>query len=451
MIHKFSQGNKNIVLDINSGAVHVVDQLVYDVLDFYPQETPENTCEQLKDKYTSNEILEAITEIDYLRKENLLYSSDNYINHEAFRNKKTVVKALCLHIAHDCNIRCKYCFASQGDFHGERKLMTADIGKKSLDFLFKNSGNRRNLEVDFFGGEPLMNFDVIKEIVEYGRKEEKKYDKNIRFTITTNGVLLNEDNMKYINEHMYNVVLSIDGRPEVNDRVRYTINGDGTYNIILPKLIEMARLRNHENYYVRGTFTRHNLDFAQDVIHLADQGFKQISVEPVVASPENDYAILEEDLPQIFEQYEQLAEEYIKRKKDGKEFNFFHFMIDLNQGPCIIKRLSGCGAGAEYLAITPEGDIYPCHQFVGNGDFKLGNINENTLDISMYNDFSDAHVYNKEKCNQCWAKFYCSGGCHANAYNFNKDIHIPYSIGCEMEKKRIECALTIQAKLKQEE
>lgn len=451
MIHKFSQGNVNIVLDVNSGAVHRIDQLVYDVLDFYPQETAENTSRLLKDKYHPNKVLEAITEIDSLIAKDLLYSEENYLNHESFKNKNTVVKALCLHIAHDCNIRCKYCFASQGDFKGERKLMTSDIGKKSLDFLFRNSGNRRNLEVDFFGGEPLMNFDVIKEIVDYGRKEEKKYGKNIRFTLTTNGVLLNEENMQYISKHMHNVVLSIDGRKEVNDKVRYTINGDGTYNIILPKLLEMAELRNHKNYYARGTFTKYNLDFAKDVLHLADLGFKHISVEPVVASSENDYAILEEDLPQIFKQYEDLAEKYIQRKKDGKGFNFFHFMIDLNQGPCVIKRLSGCGAGAEYLAITPEGDLYPCHQFVGNEDFKLGNVNENTVDISIYNKFSNANVYNKDKCNQCWAKFYCSGGCHANAYNFNKDIYIPYSVGCEMEKKRIECALTIQAKLMEEE
>lgn len=451
MIHKFSQGNVNIVLDVNSGAVHIIDQLVYDVLDFYPQETAENTSRLLKDKYHPNKVLEAITEIDSLIAKDLLYSEENYLNHESFKNKNTVVKALCLHIAHDCNIRCKYCFASQGDFKGERKLMTSDIGKKSLDFLFRNSGNRRNLEVDFFGGEPLMNFDVIKEIVDYGRKEEKKYGKNIRFTLTTNGVLLNEENMQYISKHMHNVVLSIDGRKEVNDKVRYTINGDGTYNIILPKLLEMAELRNHKNYYARGTFTKYNLDFAKDVLHLADLGFKHISVEPVVASSENDYAILEEDLPQIFKQYEDLAEKYIQRKKDGKGFNFFHFMIDLNQGPCVIKRLSGCGAGAEYLAITPEGDLYPCHQFVGNEDFKLGNVNENTVDISIYNKFSNANVYNKDKCNQCWAKFYCSGGCHANAYNFNKDIYIPYSVGCEMEKKRIECALTIQAKLMEEE
>lgn len=451
MIHKFSQGNVNIVLDVNSGAVHVVDQLVYDVLDYYPDHTKEIVVDFLKDKYNANSILEAIDEIDNLKKNNLLYTEENYMKHAAFKNKKTIVKALCLHIAHDCNIRCKYCFASQGDFKGDRSLMTAKVGKKAIDFLINNSENRKNLEVDFFGGEPLMNFQVIKEIVEYGRSIEKKYDKNIRFTITTNGVLLNDDIMDYINQHMHNVVLSIDGRKETNDTMRYTIHGDGTYDIILPKLKKMAERRNHENYYVRGTFTRFNLDFAEDVLHLADLGFKHISVEPVVAAAENDYAIQEEDLPKIFQQYEYLAEACIKREKAGNGFNFFHFMIDLDQGPCVIKRLLGCGAGAEYLAITPEGDLYPCHQFVGNDDFNLGNVLEDNLDTSIYNSFANAHVYNKEACNQCWAKFYCSGGCHANAYNFNKDILIPYSVGCEMEKKRIECALTIKAKLMEEE
>ncbi|KJF28050.1 radical SAM protein [Clostridium aceticum] len=450
MIHKFSQGNTNIVVDVNSGAVHVVDQLVYDVLDYYPKNTKETTIDLLKDKHNDGKISEAIEEIDSLVSNGLLFSKENYLQHEAFQNKDTVVKALCLHIAHDCNIRCKYCFASQGDFKGERSLMTPEVGKKALDFLLKNSGNRRNLEVDFFGGEPLMNFGVVKEIVDYGRQEEKKYGKNIRFTITTNGVLLDKDTMDYINENMHNVVLSIDGRKKINDYMRYTVNGGGTYDIIIPKLLEMAALRNHENYYVRGTFTSHNLDFAADVLHLADLGFKHISVEPVVATEDNDYAIKEEDLPQVLKEYEYLADECIKRHKAGKNFNFFHFMIDLNQGPCVIKRLLGCGAGAEYLAVTPEGELYPCHQFVGDENFKLGDVNDNCLDKSMYKEFSNAHVYNKEACENCWAKFYCSGGCHANAYNFNKSIYHPYKVGCEMEKKRIECALTIQAKLMEE-
>lgn len=451
MIHKFYQDNTYMVMDVNSGAVHVIDKLAYDVLDFYPEKKADETIELLRDKYSANEIEEAIKELDFLIEEGLLFSDDRYFNHKGFKEKKPVVKALCLHIAHDCNIRCKYCFASQGDFKGDRSLMSAEVGKKAIDFLIENSINRKNLEVDFFGGEPLMNFETVKEIVDYGRKEEKKHNKNIRFTMTTNGVLLNDENMKYINENMYNVVLSIDGRKEVNDNMRYSINGQGTYDIIVPKLLKMAEMREQKNYYVRGTFTRENLDFAKDVLHLADLGFKSTSMEPVVAEAHHEYAIKEEDLSTVYQQYELLAKEYVKRIKEGKGFDFFHFMIDLNQGPCVIKRVSGCGAGAEYLAITPEGDIYPCHQFVGNEDFKIGSIMNDTLSTSLYNEFSNAHIYNKDKCTKCWAKFYCSGGCHANAYNFNNNIYEPYDIGCEMEKKRIECALTIQAKLAEEE
>jgi len=451
MIHKFYQDNTYMVMDVNSGAVHVIDKLAYDVLDFYGNKETKEIVELLKENYSSVEVEEAIKELDLIKEEGLLFVDDRYFNHDGFKNKKPVVKALCLHIAHDCNIRCKYCFASQGDFKGDRSFMSVEVGKKAIDFLLEKSGSRHNLEVDFFGGEPLMNFETIKEIVDYGREQEKNYNKNIRFTMTTNGVLLNDENMEYINKNMYNVVLSIDGRKEVNDTMRYTINGQGTYDLIVPKFLKMAEMRGHRNYYVRGTFTSENLDFAKDVLHLADLGFKSTSMEPVVAEEHQDYAIKESDLSTVFDQYELLAREYVKRIKDGKGFDFFHFMIDLKQGPCVIKRVSGCGAGAEYLAITPEGEIYPCHQFVGNEDFKVGSIMEGTIDTSLYNDFSKAHIYNKKKCKECWAKFYCSGGCHANAYNFNQDIYEPYDIGCEMEKKRIECALTIQAKLAEEE
>jgi len=375
----------------------------------------------------------------------LLFTKERYLEHESFKSRKPVVKALCLHISHDCNIRCEYCFASQGDFKGQRMLMDFDAGKKAIDFLLDNSGSRKNLEVDFFGGEPLMNFEVVKQIVTYARSKEIEYDKNLRFTITTNALALNEDTMKYINDNMYNVVLSIDGRKSVNDKMRSTISGEGTYSLIVDNITKMAKLRKEKNYYVRGTFTRHNLDFAHDVLHLADLGIKSLSIEPVVASPENDYAIREEDLDEVFKSYEYLAEQYVKRNKEGNGFSFFHYMIDLEQGPCIIKRITGCGAGAEYLAITPEGDIYPCHQFVGDDNFRIGSVHTGEISNKLYNEFSGAHVYNKEECNTCWAKFYCSGGCHANAYNFNKDIHIPYKIGCEMEKKRIECALWIKA------
>ncbi|HZK57750.1 MAG TPA: thioether cross-link-forming SCIFF peptide maturase [Clostridia bacterium] len=447
MIHKFYQDNTYMVIDVNSGAVHVIDELVYDVLDFYRDKETDEIINLLGNKYSDTEIKEAIEELDSITAEGLLFSEDRYLDHESLKNRKAVIKALCLHIAHDCNMRCKYCFASQGDFKGERSLMSTEVGKKSIDFLIKNSGNRRNLEVDFFGGEPLMNFETVKEIVEYGRAEEKKYNKNIRFTITTNGLLLNEENMEYINENMYNVVLSIDGRKKIHDAMRYTISGQGTYDIIMPKFLKMARMREHRDYFVRGTFTGNNLDFASDVLHLADLGFKSTSIEPVVTEAHHDYALKEEDLPIIFEQYELLAREYVKRIQEGREFSFFHFTMDLGQGPCVIKRISGCGAGAEYLAITPEGDIYPCHQFVGNEDFKIGTVAEGITDTSVCEEFSNAHIYNKSKCNNCWAKFYCSGGCHANAYNFNNNIYEPYDMGCEMQKKRIECSLIIQAKL----
>ncbi|WP_026475754.1 thioether cross-link-forming SCIFF peptide maturase [Alkaliphilus transvaalensis] len=451
MIHKFNQGNKNIVIDVNSGAVHVVDPLVYRILDFYPEKNNEEIVALLTGDFKEEDIKEALSEIKALEEGGLLFTEERYLDHPSFKNKKPVVKALCLHIAHDCNIRCKYCFASQGDFKGQRSFMSFEVGKKAIDFLLENSGKRRNLEVDFFGGEPLMNFDVVKEIVAYGREREKEFNKEIRFTMTTNGVLLNDENMKFINDEMHNVVLSIDGREEINDHMRYTVNGQGTYDVIVPKLLKMAEMRGHKNYYVRGTFTKYNLDFSNDVLHLADLGFKNVSVEPVVAAPEHDYAIREEDLPTVFDHYEALAEEYVKRTKEGNPFLFFHFMIDLQQGPCVIKRIVGCGAGAEYLAVTPEGELYPCHQFVGNPDFMIGNVMDQSLNKAMYYTFADAHVYNKDKCSQCWAKFYCSGGCHANAYHFNNDINIPYDIGCEMEKKRIESALMIQAKLAEEE
>ncbi|RKD28026.1 uncharacterized protein SAMN02745883_00432 [Caminicella sporogenes DSM 14501] len=447
MIHKFKIDDVCIVIDVNSGAVHVIDDIVYDVLDYYKLKSEEEIQNLLSNKYSVEDIKEAIREIKELEENELLYSKDSYINDTILKNRKPVIKALCLHVAHDCNIRCKYCFASQGDFKGDRSLMSEEIGKKALDFLIENSGNRRNLEVDFFGGEPLMNFEVVKKLVEYGRKREKEANKRFRFTITTNGVLLDDDIIDYINENMYNVVLSIDGRKEVNDKMRCTINGGGTYDIIIPKFKKLVEKRKDKSYFVRGTFTKYNIDFAKDVLHLADLGFKHTSVEPVVAEPGVGYELTEDDLPEIFSQYENLAREIIKREKEGKGFNFFHFMIDLNQGPCVIKRLVGCGAGSEYLAITPEGDIYPCHQFVGNEEFKMGNVNEGIVNKEIGKKFNNAHVYNKEKCSECWAKFYCSGGCHANAYNFNNDIHIPYDLGCEMEKKRIECSLYIKAKL----
>ncbi|BEP29125.1 thioether cross-link-forming SCIFF peptide maturase [Helicovermis profundi] len=446
MIHKFSQGDLYFLLDINSGSIHVVDEIIYKILDYYPEKEKEEVLEILSGKFKVEELNIAFDEIKELRKNGQLFTEDTYVYSPAFVNRKPVVKAMCLHVAHDCNLRCKYCFASQGDFEGTRSLMSAEVGKKSLLYLVQNSGTRKNLEVDFFGGEPLMNFEVVKELVDYGRSLEKEYNKNFRYTITTNGTLLTDEINDYINENMDNVVLSIDGRKEVNDTMRYFVNEKGTYDNIMPKFKSLVSKRGDKTYYVRGTFTKYNTDFSKDVIHMANNGFRLTSIEPVVTEAKYDYALDESDLPKIFSEYDKLAEEIINRHGTEKEFEFFHFMNDLTQGPCIIKRVSGCGAGSEYLAISPEGDIYPCHQFVGDEDFKMGNILKNNLDDSLTKQFKDANVYTKEKCKECWAKFYCSGGCHANAYNFNGDVNKPYELGCEMEKKRLECSIYIKAK-----
>ncbi len=450
MIHKFSMNGYNIVLDVNGGAVHVLDDVAYDLLDFYKEKSKEEILEILKSKYQEEKINEAYEEILNLEKEGLLYTEDTYQYHPSFVHREPVVKALCLNVAHDCNLKCKYCFAAQGDFGGEKELMSFEVGKAAIDYLIANSGSRKNLEIDFFGGEPLMNFEVVKQLVDYGRSVEKDYNKNIRFTITTNGVLLNDEIIDYINENMHNVVLSLDGRKEVNDNMRPTLNDKGSYDITLPQFKKLVEKRAKDKYYyIRGTFTRDNLDFSKDVMHFADLGFKLTSVEPVVGDESNPYALREEDLPKIFEEYEKFAVEYADRQLQGDGFKFFHFMIDLNQGPCVIKRITGCGAGNEYLSVTPNGDIYPCHQFVGNEEFKMANIfdEEIVLPENLKNMFREAHVYTKEECKQCWNKFYCSGGCHANAINFNNDISKPYELGCEMQRKRTECSIMIQAKL----
>lgn len=445
MIHKFSLFGTNIVVDVNSGSVHIFDDVAYEVLEYYENTPAQKIVELLSTKYKSEEIGEAIKDIDSLKAEGMLYSEDIYEDTVSLWDQKPVVKALCLHISHDCNLRCKYCFASTGDFGGQRSMMSVEVGKKAIDFIIKESGSRKNLEVDLFGGEPLMNFEVVKEIVDYARAKEKEHGKNFRFTITTNAILLNEGIKKYINDNMQNVVLSIDGRKEVNDKMRYRVDGTGCYSDILPKIKDMADSRGQDKYYVRGTFTRENLDFSKDVLHLADEGFKQISVEPVVAGKDSGYDLRLEDLPVLFDEYEKLAQEFVKRKQAGNGFNFFHFMIDLSQGPCIAKRLRGCGSGHEYVAITPEGDIYPCHQFVGNSEFKMGNVAEGILNTDIQKHFKGSNVYTKEECRNCWAKFYCSGGCAANAHQFNNDINVPYKVGCELEKKRVECALWIKS------
>ena len=461
MIHQYKNNGYNIVLDVNSGSVHVADPVMYDAVavlaermpdlekpEPVPEECRQAVFERLGGTYERQEIQETLEDIQELIDQEQLFAKDIYRDFVIdFKERKTVVKALCLHIAHDCNLACRYCFAEEGEYHGRRALMSFEVGKKALDFLIANSGNRRNLEVDFFGGEPLMNWKVVKDLVAYGREQEKLHNKHFRFTLTTNGVLLNDEIMEFCNKEMGNVVLSLDGRKEVNDKMRPFRNGAGSYDLIVPKFQKFAESRNQMNYYVRGTFTHHNLDFADDAIHFADLGFKQMSIEPVVAPPEADYAIREEDLPKILDQYDMLAVEYVKRKKEGRGFNFFHFMIDLNAGPCVAKRLSGCGSGTEYLAVTPWGDLYPCHQFVGQENFLLGNVDTGITNTPVRDEFKLCNVYAKEKCRDCFARFYCSGGCAANSYNFHGTITDAYDIGCAMQKKRIECAIMIKAAL----
>lgn len=461
MVHQYKNNGYNIVLDIASGAIHVVDDVVYDIIALLIETASEDVLEyiqnsasekeiisQLEEHYNSEEIKEAISDIKELIEDESLFTKDIYKEYIMdFKKRKTVVKALCLHIAHDCNLACKYCFAEEGEYHGRRAIMSYEVGKKALDFLIANSGNRRNLEVDFFGGEPLMNWQVVKDLVHYGRELEKKYDKKFRFTLTTNGVLLNDDILEFANKEMSNVVLSIDGRKEIHDFMRPSRNGKGSYELILPKFIKTAESRNQNNYYVRGTFTHHNLDFAKDVLHLADLGFKQISVEPVVALEDEEYAIKKEDIPRIYEEYDKLAREMIQREKEGKGFNFFHFMIDLEGGPCVAKRLSGCGSGTEYLAVTPWGDFYPCHQFVGEDGFLMGNVDEGITKTEIRDEFKLCNVYAKDKCKECFARFYCSGGCAANSNKFHGSITDVYDIGCDLQRKRVECAIMIKAAL----
>lgn len=446
MVHQYKNNGYNIVLDVNSGAVHVVDDTAYDVIALWETHTEDEIIEKLKSEYEERELREAVREVASLIEEDALFTKDEYEDYITdFKQRKTVVKALCLHIAHDCNLKCRYCFAEEGEYHGKRALMPFETGKAALDFLIANSGSRKNLEVDFFGGEPTLNFQVVKELVAYGREQEKIHNKNFRFTLTTNGVLLNDEIMEFANKEMANVVLSIDGRKEVNDKMRPFANGSGSYDLIVPKFQKFADSRNQTNYYVRGTFTHHNPDFSKDVLHLADLGFKQISVEPVVAQEEDDYAIREEDLPKLFEEYDSLAAEMVKRHKHGDDFHFFHFMIDLEGGPCVAKRLSGCGSGTEYLAVTPWGDFYPCHQFVGQEKFLMGNVEEGIINTDIRDQFKNCNVYAKEKCRDCFARFYCSGGCAANSYNSHGTIDDVYDIGCELQRKRIECAIMLKA------
>ena len=466
MIHQYVSNGYNIVLDVNSGCVHVVDELTYRVIPMAEEALAQNTegmknltayvagrlAESGSEPVEVTALQEVMEEILELKEAGMLFTEDIYEKYIGeFKNRETVVKALCLHIAHDCNLACKYCFAEEGEYHGRKALMSFEVGRKALDFLVASSGSRVNLEVDFFGGEPLLNWQVVKELVAYGRSLEEPYHKKFRFTLTTNGVLLNDEILEFANREMANNVLSIDGRKEVHDLMRPHRGGQGSYDEVVPRYKKAAESRNQMNYYVRGTFTRNNVDFAEDVIHLADEGFEQISVEPVVAADTEEYALREEDVPAILAEYDKLALEYIRRKKEGKGFNFFHFMIDLEGGPCVAKRLSGCGSGTEYLAVTPWGDLYPCHQFVGQEEFLMGNVDEGITRTDIRDTFKACNVYAKEKCRDCFAKFYCSGGCAANAYHFSGSIDGAYDLGCELQRKRVECAIMIKAALADEE
>ena len=467
MIHQYKNNGYNIIMDVESGSVHVVDDIVYDMVAVLDKHYNSSNIRKVIDEdnieaisydkvkdllqkdlsmYSEEDRVEAYEEVAGLIEEECLFTDDLYKDYLVdFTKRQTVVKALCLHIAHDCNLACRYCFAGEGEYHGKRELMSFEVGKKALDFLVKSSGSRKNLEVDFFGGEPLLNFDVVKQLVEYGRSIEEAAGKKFRFTLTTNGMLLTDEILEFANKEMGNLVLSLDGRKEIHDYMRPLRGGQGSYDTILPKFKKAAESRNQMNYYVRGTYTHNNLDFAKDVEHMAELGFEQISVEPVVAPPEEDYAIREEDLPKLLEQYDELAKYLLKRREDGKAVNFFHFMIDLSGGPCVAKRLSGCGSGTEYLAVAPNGDFYPCHQFVGMPDFLLGNVDIGITNEEVVNKFKLCNVYAKEECKTCFSKFYCSGGCAANAYNFSGDINGVYEIGCKLQRKRVECAIMMKA------
>lgn len=448
MIHKYKLGGYNIVLDTNSGGVHVVDDITYDLLDNvkppFEKECPQKVVDKLSIFYPIEDIISCYEEIVELYNEKILFAEDDY---EKYANYAVAspIKAMCLNIAHDCNLRCKYCFASTGDFGSGRKLMDFETGKRAIDFLIERSEDRQNLELDFFGGEPLMNFDTVRKIVEYAREREKECGKKFRFTITTNGLLLDDDKIDFINKEMSNVVLSLDGRKEVNDKLRQRADGSGCYDKVLPQFKKLVSKRGDKEYYVRGTFTKYNLDFAKDVFSLYNEGFDQISVEPVVCDPESPYALTEKELSEVFKEYERLAEKILENEEKGNKFNFFHFMLDLDQGPCAIKRLRGCGCGNEYVAVTPDGDIFPCHQFVGMDDFKMGNLYDGSFNGEMKAEFAQSHVYKKAECRECWAKFYCSGGCNANNYAYAGDINNAYKFSCQLEKKRLECAIMLKA------
>lgn len=451
MIHAYKLGGYNIIIDQNSGCVHAVDPVAYDIICRYESESRDQIKQFILEKYagesdvTPAEVDECFDDIETLKAEGRLFAEDTFQSMaEGFKARQGVLKALCLHVAHDCNLACKYCFAGKGEYSGEKQIMSFETGKRAIDFLIENSRGRHNLEVDFFGGEPLLNWDVCKKLVAYGRSLEKKYDKNFRFTLTTNGVLLNDEVIDFCNKEMGNIVLSLDGRKEVHDRMRTTRGGKGSYDAVVPKFQNAVQKRGALEYYMRGTYTHFNTDFSKDILHMADLGFKEISIEPVVCDPSEPYALLESDLPALKEQYEILAFEMLKRRRAGKGFTFYHYMIDLDRGPCIVKRISGCGVGTEYLAVTPTGDLYPCHQFVGDENFLAGNVYDGITRPEVIRQFENCNVYAHEKCKDCFAKLYCSGGCAANAYHTTGSVNGTYDFGCELHKKRIECAIMLK-------
>lgn len=451
MVHLYQLNGYNIALDVFSGSVHAVDEVAYDAIAMYDTLAPEEIKAALLEKYgaradvTPADLDEVLEDIKELKNEGKLFTEDIYANRAFdFKNRHTELKALCLHVAHTCNLNCSYCFAAQGKYHGERALMSFEIGKRALDFLVEHSGKRKNLEVDFFGGEPLMNFEVVKQLVAYARSIEEEKGKHFRFTLTTNGVLLDDEVTEFANRECHNVVLSLDGRKAVHDRLRKTVNGQGSYDVIVPKFQEFVKKRGDKGYYVRGTFTNNNIDFTNDLFHMADLGFTELSMEPVVCAPDEPYALTEKDLPVLFEQYEILAKEMLKRKKEGRPFTFYHYMLDLESGPCIYKRISGCGSGTEYLAVTPWGELFPCHQFVGDPKYSMGNIYEGVTNTALQQEFKLCNAYARPDCKDCWAKLYCSGGCAANAYHATGSIKGIYEYGCELFKKRIECAVMMQ-------
>ena len=449
MIHQFKFDDKNIVLDIFSGSVHLVDDVAYDIIGMYEGSSVSQITEAITAKYavTADEVAECISDIEQLKEDGKLFTKDRFEGISIdLKKKKYTLKALCLHVAHTCNLNCSYCFAAQGNFHGERGLMSFEVGKRAIDFLIENSGRHHNLDIDFFGGEPLMNWEVVKQLVQYGREVEKEAGKNIRFTLTTNGIGINDDVIDFCNKEMHNVVLSLDGRKEVNDRFRVDKNGRGSYDLIVPKFREFVRRRGDKSYYIRGTYTHFNTDFVNDILHMADLGFRELSMEPVVASPDSPSALTEEDLPILMAEYERLAREMISRNREGNGFTFYHYMLDLTCGPCIYKRISGCGAGTEYLAVTPWGDLYPCHQFVNDEKFKVSDIYGGLSEqgLATRDEFARCNAYTREGCKDCWAKLYCSGGCAANGYHSQGSVAGIYEYGCKLFRKRIECALAVR-------